>query len=545
MVFIFTMGIFTMVNAEENSDKILYVSSTGSNSNSGTSEASPIKSLAWAYGMLGKSTKIVLLDNTEYYESTDVYSGDILIEGKTNSVKLTLPSTVNLKGNLKIDNVVLSGGAIIRANGYKLEIGDKVTSDTRLKVYGGGTTECQSTDIRLYGGQYSAIFGGGDGKAVTGDTHVIVGGNVNPGDGTDDSASNISPCYVYGGGEYAAVNGKTNITLDGNAVARFLVGTGKGAPGTAKDTNIFINGGKVMNVYGGSADSEVVGCDTHITMTGGLAEALFGGCQSKPMSGNVYITLKGGDVSRRVFAGCYNNWGLEYKTKYYVTGTTTISIYPEMKLNTKTGLSSDNADNMGVFPGSRLDKSTGASAECNTLIYMNGCQSTHKKHIGDVSGWSWAFPVRTDYTVSAGVGGTVYGTSTPGEILVKPELGLYASIGGVAYKDIAKISASATVSFEEDFAFKSFELIPSDGKLTATATIAARNVFSRKEPYLIVAIYDNDVLVGLKRVVAEGESVSATATAMIAAEGEHNYSAKAMIVADELQPVLKSIETEL
>lgn len=117
MVFIFVMGIFTMVNAEENSDKILYVSSNGSNSNSGTSEASPLKSIAWAYGMLGKSTKIVLLDNTEYYESTDVYSGDILIEGKTNSVKLTLPSTVNLKGNLKIDNDVLVGSKRVVAEG--------------------------------------------------------------------------------------------------------------------------------------------------------------------------------------------------------------------------------------------------------------------------------------------------------------------------------------------------------------------------------------------------------------------------------------------
>lgn len=548
MVFIFMFGMVVMANEEEipeTNEKILYVSSNGDNSNSGMSEDSPLKSIAWAYGMLGKTTRIVLLDDMEYYDATTAYSGDVFIEGITSGVKLKMPSTVNLNGNLKIDNVVLSNTAIIHANGYRLEIGENVTSDSRLKVYGGGTTECQNTDIRLYGGQYSAIFGGGDGKAVTGDTHVIVGGNVNPNDGTDDSASNISPCYVYGGGEWATVNGKTNVTLEGNAVAYFLVGSGKGATGTATDTNIFINGGKVMNVYGGSADSELVDCDTHITMTGGLAEALFGGCQSKPMSGNTYITLKGGDVSRRVFTGCYNNWDWGWKSSYYVTGATTLVLYPEIRLNTKTGLASGNQTNIGVFAGSR--QKTSSSTEKNTIIFLEGCYNSQKGKIGnkDIINIT-SVKSHTNYTVSATTGGTVYGTSTPGEIYVEPDVGMYASVGGVAYENTnVKIGASATVSFEENFVFKSFELTPSENQLTATATMTAKNIFDRKNPYLIVAVYDGDRLIGVQIVTAKGEPVTAVATAKKEVDGEHKYYAKAMIIADESKPVLKSREIEL
>ncbi len=332
----------------------------------------------------------------------DIYLGSGLgdgctIIGASRSVVLTLPPIVELQGDLTLKNLTLSGnGATIYANGHTLLIDATVSSQSgsRFTVYGGSNKYPlnQDTHITLLGGSYTAVYGGGRFFDVNGNTHVIFGGNANLGDTNDDSAESMSPCTVYGGGNNGAVTGETHVTISGNAVAKFVSGVGSGvAGGKVKTANITIDGGKLMNVFGGSLNAEVSNLTVNITMKNGLCEAIFGGCQNKNMTGTVNITLLGGNISRRLYTGCYNTCDVglfseTWKSSCGVTGTTTLSIGPNVKLCTGTGLSLDNSADMGIFCGSRYQsKLTG---ETNILVFLDDCYSQMISQIGP-SSKSW------------------------------------------------------------------------------------------------------------------------------------------------------------
>ncbi len=333
-----------------------------------------------------------------YSVNSDVKYG-FTVKGANSTVKIILPSTVVLRGDLTIDNCVLQGSStIIYANGYRLNIGKNVTSssfDDRLTVYGGSNTSIirGNTDISLLGGNYKAVYGGGKGKTVSGDTNVVFGGNANINDSNDDASDKISPCTVYGGGDNAGVGGTVNVTIRDSAVAKFVSGVGSGTGGAnVKKTNINIMGGKLMNVFGGSLNSNVIDISVNITVSGGLTEAVFGGCQGKNMSGTVDIKLIGGDISRRVYTGCYNNCDVGFfsdtwTTHCKVTGTTTLSIGPNAKLATKTGLSSENRTDMGIFCGSRYESAM--SGENNILVFLDGCYDSMYRYIGPSQNSYW------------------------------------------------------------------------------------------------------------------------------------------------------------
>ncbi len=325
-----------------------------------------------------------------------LYTGERLAEGctltgKGDSVVLSLPSEIHLQGDLTLRSVTLKGrNTVIYANGYKLLVDSSVKStsrDDRMTVYGGAKTAAvDSTDICLLGGNYFMVYGGGNMQPVTGDTHVVFGGNANPWDSTDDGASNYSPTTVYGGGKSATVGGTTHVTLDGNAVARYVVGAGSGATGAKiASSTILIRGGKAMNVFGGSQDAAVTVSEINITMSGGLVEGLFGGCQGRSVTGNVNVTLLGGDISRRVYSGCYNNCDVglfsdTWTTSARVIGRTVLTVGPQVKLCTATELSSGNMDDMGVFCGSRHEKDF--TEEENVLVFADGCYTAMKDTIG-------------------------------------------------------------------------------------------------------------------------------------------------------------------
>ncbi len=342
---------------------------------------------------------ITVSENTSWvslYKGENLKYGFTLI-GENPSVVISLPSEVILSGDTTISNVTLKGsGTIIYANGHKLKIDSDVKSSSRsdrLTVYGGSKSSVLAkTDITLLGGYYRAVYGGGYNRSV-GSTNVVFGGNANPEDNNDDSSSNISPCIVYGGGNNAGVTGTVNVTIKDNAVAKSLSGVGYGKNGAdVNNSNIKIEGGMLMNVFGGSLNSDVSSLNVSITMTGGLVEAIFGGCQSKNMSGSIDIKLLGGDVSRRVYTGCYNDCDVGFfsdtwLTSCKVTGKTTLTIGPNAKLCTGTKLSYNNTPDMGIFCGSRYKN--GFSEEKNTLIFIDGCYNKMIGHIGPSPKSSW------------------------------------------------------------------------------------------------------------------------------------------------------------
>ncbi|MBQ7901893.1 MAG: hypothetical protein IJ365_08045, partial [Clostridia bacterium] len=391
----------------------------GSDTNKGTSADKAFKTLSKAYSFAGFDKNIVLLGDTTFADAGSAYTENITITGNTGSETLTLPTSISLKGNLTISKVNLNvtAASTLYANGHTFKVNSDVTATrpstntVRLTVYGGtnGTAYTGNTDITLLAGYYTNVFGGCNNAALTGNTGVVLGGTANAGDSIDDNdSSTISPCYVYGGGNNGAVSGETNVTFRDNAVSKYVVGAGYNTGGTVSVANVYINGGKVMNVYG-SRTAASNGCIHNITMTGGLAEAIFCGCEGNYMTGSTFVNLLGGEVTRRVYTGCYNNTNLlTWDSNYYVTGTTYLTIAPGIQLCTKNGLSGSNQTNMGVFAGSHTKSEH--SDEINTIIYLDGCYDDYKDEI--TSGYT--FRSYETYTLAASAGGSVTGTTTGG-----------------------------------------------------------------------------------------------------------------------------------
>ena len=477
---------------DEISDSLtLYVSEAGTGH--GFDKDHP-SNLAKVYAMLGSldSVTVILTENVTYVNPSKLYSEKLTIKGLSGTEILTLPEAVTLNGKLTVDNLTLLGSSTIYASGHELVITDKVTSTSNLTVYGGNNSKALNgnTSIKLYGGSYQNIYGGGYKCKVIGNTNVIVGGNATALRPTTDDSYQC----VYGGSASAAVTGKTNVTLEGNAKVDYLVGAGTGTAGTVTETNINIAGGEVMNVYAGSRSVALTDCNTHINMTGGKVEALFGGCESKSMTGNTYISVKGGEVTRRIYGGCYNGtsgtFSLTWKdTDNHVIGTTNIFLYPYAMLITGKGLATEDTANMGIFGGSRREKSKGSSAdEIDTIFFMDGSYSSHSSKIGESGLFLYRsyFESFHEYIVNSATGGSVV-PDAPGSVKVSLPQGKSAFSGGTRYFDGQTI---ALTNEETEIKY--------DGIESATATENETGVKTNVKTIgsttgkLLAAIYDGE-----------------------------------------------------
>lgn len=536
-------------------DGSVFVSSTGNNANDGATADTPMATLEAAYkrALALEYEKIIIMSDTDYVHCPSTYNGSLTIEGYTGTEKLNM--TTNIVGiagdttfsNLVINSTVQSGTTSLFANGFNLTIDEDVTMINRIGVFGGKYHGAMTGDthITLLGGKYSGIWGGGLSADVIGDTYVTVGGNVNAGDGISDSNSaTISPCYIWGGGSNASVIGETHVTLKDNAVAKYISGSGEKSKGKEKKAYINIEGGKVMNVYGGTAKKESLNleaCDVYITMTGGIAESIFGGCEYNSMNGNTFVKLCGGEVLRRVYTGCYNDYGFGWSSDNHVTGTTNLIISPDAKVNTQNGLSSQNKTNVGLFAGSRA--SAAHTDEKNTIIYLDNCISEFKNQIGDVSGVN-AMKSFENYVVDVKTGGTVKATTVAGIIEIIPD------DGKCAYVDNKKTEAQTTTIPEGktvvvDFLDKPNEFninsvgasSPDNGGINVTVDIENKGIMTNG-PHTIVTIYDDKSKLidaqfdySMERNVFEFNNKF---------ESGKTYTIKAMIWDDDMKPLVNS-----
>lgn len=540
-------------NISLNAEPTFFVSAGGDNSNDGSADA-PFKTMrrAFSEARSGINTTIVADGAFDVERMPELKDGCITVTGREPLSKINLSDNFECCSDVAFDNLEL-GGTSVFANGHKLTVTDSVTSSGRLTVYGGGngTAVSGDTDLRLYGGKYNRVYGGSLNAPVNGNTNIIFGGSCNAGDGTDDSKTNVSPCYIYGGGSNGRVSGKTNVTLSGNAVTKYIVGSGSSTDGSVgESTNIRINGGKVMNVYAGSAGSApALNSDTNITMTGGTAESLFGGSEGTNLTGNAHLYLLGGEVTRRIFSGCYNGtkrsglFSISIASSNHVIGSTSIVIDDNAKLITKNGLSSDNKMNTGIFAGSRI--AAKRADEVNTLIFLNGSYSGCRTLIGDTSGWSDVFGSFETYTVKASGSGAVDSVGA-GKISVYSDNGtdVYAD-GKICTSEIISISPGVTtVEFVKDFCINSIVLDETNNKISVD--YAAENSKNEPEPKLYVAVYEKlngDSKSLAKAFVTEcrNKAVSVFDIGGVL-DGDKSYIIKAMIFNEEQKPLTSYYE---
>jgi len=92
LLFLPVLFIIFQVNSIA-STNTFYVSSSGNNSNSGTTSSSPLQSLSASYAKMGTDTEIVLLDATTL-TLPGSYNGNLTIKGNSSNIVLTLPSEI-------------------------------------------------------------------------------------------------------------------------------------------------------------------------------------------------------------------------------------------------------------------------------------------------------------------------------------------------------------------------------------------------------------------------------------------------------------------
>ena len=306
-------------------DKTIYVASSGNDTSDGSYSA-PFATLNQALEKVENGGTISLKD-TVVLDAWQSHGKSVYITGGgLNASGLT---EVEINDSVTFSNLawVVDAGAFVFANGYETVIGEGVTWSNEIRIFGGGKqgTTVADTSLTLLSGTYSHIYGGSYQGTVEGDTHLVVGGTVNNTSSVDKAIQDHTENYfVFGGGHTTnKVKGSANLLFTGNAKAVYAYGGTHGLDGTiSQGTNLTVDGGTLMSVYGGSKGGDVGG-NANTWIKGGKIEQVFGGNQSWPFrTGSVHLRVLGGTVSRRVYAGCYNDTegllSLSFKTNYHV-----------------------------------------------------------------------------------------------------------------------------------------------------------------------------------------------------------------------------------
>lgn len=321
--------VFTKVSkekytfADSTPKESVYVSSSGSDDNDGTTSQTSYATLDKALTEVKDGGLVNIVDDTYSLASSFTWNNHnkfVTITGGTLDATALSNSRLVLGDGVNFDNITLKFDAndTLYANGNKLVINENVTLTNAITVYGGSyeNKSVYGTDVTIKGGTYKNIYGGSNEATVFGDTNVTVGGTATAED-------------VYGGGSICTIKGSTNLTFEGNASANYIYGgcevSGSGVSG---GTNVNFKGGTCTGVYGGSKYA-TQNSGTKVCMTGGTTEEVFGGSKAESLTGDVDVMLTGGTVTRRIYGGCYNDYRsvlLTWLTEYYVTGKVTLSL---------------------------------------------------------------------------------------------------------------------------------------------------------------------------------------------------------------------------
>jgi len=369
---------------DSNADKsIVYLSEDGKDTWTGT-ELQP-------YGSLEKALAAVQDNGFIQIQGTYTLGDDFVWEKHNKTVTISggvldgtlLGNTISLGDHVTFDDITLNftKNSYLFANGYSLTIKENITMPNRIRIYGGGQsgTTVASTDLKIYGGNYEAIFGGSNGGTVTGNTNVVVDGNVNEGITPVHDATDY---FVYGGGVADIVNGSTNVTFGGNAKAHYVFGGSYGESAEVlQGTNVYITGGTVSGVYGGSkkggtGKSGAVTGEIYVEMTGGTVDQLFGGNEASDMTGDVEVKVLSGTVTRRIYGGCYNEYDFSWASSYSVKGTITLILSGNANLAQSYSWTSGD---LSVFARSRINPKS--DEEVSQLIYVDGGEA-HESKLG-------------------------------------------------------------------------------------------------------------------------------------------------------------------
>ena len=445
-----------------------WVSASGSNIYNYGSEDHPYQTLDFALTHIQNGGKVHLINTVSIRGETDtngetgwpehsktdvtitdgvldVTTDDLFINDGVIFSNMTLQIVNNDENNRNFNRIF--------AEGHDVTISSDVTvsnKEATVQLFGGSTTNVESTNLKVYAGSYDHICGGNSSGNVTGNVNLTVGGNAS-------ALSVYGGCYtgnvlgkvnitatagmnagakytvhddytyqLFGGSYLGNVNKGVNITVKNDAKFNYIYG---GVCGNSDNETGAIGGkinidfaGKAYCIYGGSYHGS--NTDTCVEVTGGEVYQVFGGGRYVTFEGNTDVRILGGTVHRRIYGGSYNNWedGSWESPSRQVKGYTSVTISSATGINLDDYLSGDCA----LIALSRYSKAQ--EGEWGVLIFEDGLHDTYSSKIGSTSSSSLLLDISQyyHYLVKATTGGEV---RSAGEYLnIKPDSGYVATV---------------------------------------------------------------------------------------------------------------------
>lgn len=354
-------GGIKALDVTADSPTTVYVSTSGSNSNSGTNTA-PYATFQYALSKVENGGTIVLQDSVAVGTWT-AHDKTVMVKG--GSLNATSVPSLQIKDNVTFvdTSILVNADSYICANGYTVVIDEGVSLSNAVDVFAGGDegTTVAGTSLTLLSGTYKGVYGGSRMGTVDGDTHLTVGGSVNAG---LDVSDHEGTAIFFGGGARDTITGDTYLTFGGSAKSTHLFGGSYGSRATiGGEANLIVTGGVSMSMFGGSKGIDT-GCDVNVKVTGGTFEQIFGGSESAVLTGDVDLRVMGGTITRRIYGGCYNDYGFGWDTSHSVNGSVRLIIGGEA--NITFGYS---GDDKSIYGHSRYK--TNSATENSQIVFAD------------------------------------------------------------------------------------------------------------------------------------------------------------------------------
>ena len=360
-------------------------------------------------GGLGVSTDVkgrVLLNIKDTSNDLNIYGniyGGSSLGTITGSVELNLQDLPSVQNKLDISGYVFGGGkgndttaAIV--NG-KINVNVNGCDLDKCSVYGGSNINGTNNDVitvkvgETYLSNLYSIYGGGNQADITTDTkgvyvYLLANANIINGfnggkaadllsNGTDDKTRGIylqggTIKNMYGGSDSSGTVTSSNVYIESGNAVNVYGGNNQG--GTVENSNVYEtslkNGSVVQNVYGGNNQGGITQ-KANITISGDSVYNVYGGGnQAITESTNIKIN---GNVKKYVFGGG-NQAGINTNTNIYLENATVEdNVYGGGNEGTVTGNTYIYVKD-SVLKNSLYAGGNGSSAIVfgNTNLYMHG-----------------------------------------------------------------------------------------------------------------------------------------------------------------------------
>lgn len=310
-------------------------------------------------------------------EQASVDTTDVTIDGSTGK---SIFGGSNISGTVNSSKVTIDSGTLDNVYGGNNSGGTTVTTNVFINngiitsVFGGGdNAESTTSNVTVNNGQITNVFGGGNEAGLTtsnvnmlgGTTTNVFGGSNNSGNLTEanvvvgvlNKVNDINVSNVYGGNNKGGKTSLTDVDINyGNIVN--LYGGGNEAP--VDETDVKVINAEIFNIYGGG-NAAAVNRNTFLDIDDStLTSNVYGGGNQGVVLGNTETYITNCTIAGSAYAGGNGATAI-------VSGDTSITIDGQ----TEVGTTSSKAPEAGCVFGGGNAAATGSEEENNSIAIVN------------------------------------------------------------------------------------------------------------------------------------------------------------------------------